>query len=85
VKRHFDADTDEMKRHFQAKADDVKRHFDASADALRGDIRAIADSVIALSDRLDRTAMEIRKEMRSGFAETQAMIKSLTRRSTLSS
>jgi hypothetical protein len=75
VKRLFDANADEMKRHADAKADEVKRHFDATAEALRGDIRAIARLVIVLADRLDRTASDIREEMRSGFAETQAMIK----------
>jgi hypothetical protein len=75
IKSHFDAKADDMKRHADAKADEVKRHFDATAEALRGDIRVIADSVVAVADRLDRTAMDIREEMRSGFAETQAMIK----------
>ena len=38
-------------------------------------IQLIAEGVLHLDQKLDRTAEEIRNEMRHGFSETQAMIK----------
>jgi len=63
-------------RQENAAAHEETRHiFKITADGLRVEIQLVAEAVLHLDEKLDRTADDIRSEMRRGFAETQAMIK----------
>jgi hypothetical protein len=71
TRSHFDVVAEAM-RHENA---DTRGHFDVVAEAMRHEIRLVVESVAQVGERLDRTAADIREEMRRGFADTQAMIK----------
>ncbi len=58
----------------QAHAE-TRRHFDIVTEATRQEIRLVAESVALVDEKLEREATDIRQEMRTGFADTQAMIK----------
>lgn len=63
-------------RHENAVAhEETRRLSNVTAEGLRQEIRLVAESVLQVDNKLDRTAEEIRSEMRHGFTETQAMIK----------
>jgi hypothetical protein len=52
------------------------RHFLALAEeGFRSQVQLIAEKVVGVAEELHRESAEIRQEMRTGFAETQAMIK----------
>jgi hypothetical protein len=55
--------------------EETRRLSNVTAEGLRQEIRLVAESVLKVDEKLDRTAEEIRSEMRHGFSETQAMIK----------
>jgi uncharacterized protein YceH (UPF0502 family) len=68
--------TDEdLRRLFEGAMADMRRHFDLTGERLETRIDLVAEGVVRLDQRLDRTATEHRDEMRRGFADTQAMIK----------
>ena len=68
--------TDEdLRRLFDGAVTEMRRHFDVTAERLEKRIDLVAESVVRLDQKLDRTAADIRDEMRRGFADTQAMIK----------
>lgn len=54
---------------------ETRRHFDVLAEAVKHEIRLVAEGLDATNERLSREAADIRMEMRTGFAETQAMFK----------
>ncbi len=58
-----------------AAHEETRRLSNVTAEGLRQEIRLVGESVLQIDKKLDRTAQEIRAEMRQGFAETQAMIK----------
>ncbi|MEA2488856.1 MAG: hypothetical protein QOH21_648 [Acidobacteriota bacterium] len=60
----FDVSVEEMRRHFEVTAEDVKHQ-----------VRLVAENVLMVDEKLVREASDIRDEMRTGFANTQAMIK----------
>jgi hypothetical protein len=53
----------------------MRRHFDVTAESFKHQVQLIAEQVSLVDERLIREAGDIRKEMRAGFGETQAMIK----------
>lgn len=68
--------TDEnLRRLFEGAVGEMRRHFDVTAERLEKRIDLVAESVVRLDQKLDRTAADFRDEMRRGFADTQAMIK----------
>lgn len=68
--------TDEdLRRLFEGAVAEMRRHFDVTAERLEKRIDSVAEGVVQLDQKLDRTASDIRDEMRRGFADTQAMIK----------
>ncbi|HEX7705677.1 MAG TPA: hypothetical protein VF701_04375 [Thermoanaerobaculia bacterium] len=67
LKRLFDV----MRQENAAAQEQTRRHF----DALRTEIRTVADAVAALGEKVERGSVDIREEMRRGFAETQAMFR----------
>lgn len=54
---------------------ETRRHFDVVTEATRQEIRLVVEAIALVDEKLDREATEIRQEMRTGFTETQAMIK----------
>src|SRR5437870_4632250 len=66
---------DELRRLFETTASDMRRHFDVTAERLEKRIDLVGEAVVRVDQKLDRTATDIRDEMRRGFADTQAMIK----------
>jgi hypothetical protein len=68
--------TDEdLRRLFEGAVSEMRRHFDVSTEDVKREVRIVAEGLTRLDQKLDRTAVDIRGEMRSGFADTQAMIK----------
>ena len=63
-------------RHENAQAHaETRRYFDIVTEATRHEIRLVAEAVALVDEKLEREATDIRQEMRTGFADTQAMIK----------
>lgn len=54
---------------------DTRRHFEVLTEGTRKDIQLVAESVVLLSDKLDRTATRLDEKIDRTAAETQAMIK----------
>jgi hypothetical protein len=48
-----------------------RRHFDISTEAVKHEVRIVAEGPTRLDQKLDRTAADVREEMRRGFADTQ--------------
>ena len=53
------------------EAEEIKRHFDVVSEGLRSEIRQVAEGVISVSEKIDRSHAELRSEMN----EVKAMIK----------
>ncbi|HYK06078.1 MAG TPA: hypothetical protein VE974_30325 [Thermoanaerobaculia bacterium] len=66
---------EELKRLLEANAAETRRHFDVATERIEGRFEALTETVMHIDQKIDRTADEIRNEMRRGFADTQAMIK----------
>ena len=58
-----------------AAHEETRRLSNVTAEALRREIQIVAEGVTRVDEKIDRTAEDIRSEMRHGFTETQAMIK----------
>ena len=71
LKRIFE----EMRQKDDAAHAETRRHFDVTAESIRNDVKLLAEKVTHIDEKLDRTAADIRDEMRRGFSETQAMIR----------
>jgi hypothetical protein len=54
---------------------ETRHQFEIVTEATKHEIRLVAESVAVVNEKLDRTAADIREEMRLGFDETQAMIR----------
>ncbi len=52
-----------------------RKQFEAVSERLEAKIDGLSEGLVNLNQMLDRTAEDIRSEMRTGFADTQAMIK----------
>lgn len=75
LKRLLDANAVETRHHFDDVAATMRRHFEVAAEGLENKIQLVAEAVARVDEKLDRTAADIREEMRRGLGETQAMIK----------
>ena len=64
-----------MREENSAAHADTRRHFEVLTEATRNDIQLVAESVVILSDKLDRTATNLDAKIDRTAAETQAMIK----------
>jgi uncharacterized protein YceH (UPF0502 family) len=71
LKRLFES----MRQENAAAHAETRRHFDVVTKGTRNDIRLVAESVVLLSDKLDRTATSLDGKIDRTAAETQAMIK----------
>jgi thioesterase domain-containing protein len=72
----------ETRRILREETADGRRHTEVLIEATRHDLQLVAEAVSILDEKLDRTAADIRTEMRNGFGETHTMIKGLDRRIT---
>jgi hypothetical protein len=77
--RHIEADFAGIRRHYIETAEGLRRHFDVAMEKPRHEIRLLQERVVPLDQNLDRRMSEIRAEMRAGFAETWAVLKSFQR------
>jgi hypothetical protein len=78
LKHLFDAMRQELAANRQENAQshaETRRHFDIVTEGTRQEIRLVVEAVALVDEKLEREASDIRQEMRTGFAETQAMIK----------
>lgn len=67
--------TDEnLQRLFEGAVTELRRHFDVSTEDVKREVRIVAEGLTRVEQNLDRTAADIRDEIRRGFADTQAMI-----------
>jgi hypothetical protein len=53
---------------------ETRRHFEIVAERLNKRVDFAVEGIAAVDQKLDRNAADIREEMRSGFADTQALI-----------
>ena len=53
---------------FEGAVGEIRRHFDVSTEEVKREVRIVAEGVVRLDQKLDRTAADIRDEMRRGFA-----------------
>ncbi len=53
---------------------DTRRHFEVLTEGSRKDIQLVAESVLLLREKLDRTASSLDEKIERTAAETQAMI-----------
>lgn len=65
----------ETRRDSREVAAENRRLFEITTEGLRHEIRLVAEKVMLVDEKLDRESADIRREMRIGFADTQAMIK----------
>jgi uncharacterized protein (DUF3084 family) len=65
----------EVRREAGETAIQTRHYFDVAVEAFRDQVQLVAEKVVALGEELHRETADIRLEMRTGFAETQAMIK----------
>ncbi|HXA16132.1 MAG TPA: hypothetical protein VN380_04030 [Thermoanaerobaculia bacterium] len=73
--RHIEADFAGIRRHYVETAEGLRRHFDVAMEKPRHEIRLLQERVVSLNQRVDRMSFE----MRAGFAETWALLKSFQR------
>ena len=71
---------DDLKALFERAVGDIRRHFDVTTERFDGRIDLLAESILQVDRKIERTTSEIRDEMRLGFADTHALIKWLDRR-----
>ena len=76
---HIDATFTGMDRHLEAGFAEIRRHFEETAEGLRRHFDLLEERVVSLDQNLDCSMSEIRAEMRDGFAETWAVLKSFQR------
>jgi len=72
TRRHGETIAVETRRHSETIATETRRHFEVVAERIEKKVEAVAEAVIHLDQKLERETADIRAEMRSGFAETQA-------------
>ncbi len=80
---HLDATAAETTRDIDATFTEMfeglRRHFDVAMEKVSHKLDLLEESLVSLDQNLDRTMSEMRAEMRSGFAETWAVLKSFQR------
>ena len=54
---------------------ETRRHFDSTIDRLQSKFDLLGDGLKNIDEKLDREAVDIRAEMRQGFADTHALIR----------
>ena len=61
----------ELKEQFEG----VKRHMDVVAERMGKRFDLLAEGLSLLDEKADRNLTEVREEMKTGFAETHALIR----------
>jgi len=69
--RHIEAGFDEIRQHFEG----LRRHFDVAMEKISHKIDLLEERVVSLNQRVDLRSLE----MRAGFDETWAILKSSQR------
>ncbi|HUP44401.1 MAG TPA: hypothetical protein VM779_02705, partial [Thermoanaerobaculia bacterium] len=64
-----------IRQEFAAAHAETRRHIDVRVERLHNEIGLVAESVVVLSEKLDREIAGVRADMREGFAETHALIR----------
>jgi len=62
---------DDLRRLFESHSAEIRRHFDVSTEQVKHEVRLVAEGLGRVDERLDRTANDIRDEMRRGFGDTR--------------
>jgi hypothetical protein len=65
----------ETRTQLHAHIDEAKRQLGGEIDALKPRFDLLADGIQNLDQKIDREAADIRNEMRTGFANTEALIR----------
>jgi hypothetical protein len=70
------AETRQMFEETTTRITAENRHqLELALEGFRGQVELIAEKVVGVTEELHRESADIRREIRAGFAETQAMIK----------
>lgn len=77
MRGHFDATAGGIREYFDASVGEIRRHFDVTAERLDVRVDWVVEALSLVDHKVDRNAMEIREEMRQGFADLRAVIKFL--------
>ncbi|HXH38374.1 MAG TPA: hypothetical protein VNN08_07080 [Thermoanaerobaculia bacterium] len=75
LKRQFEATRQQLEETANRLSAENRQYFEIATEAFKGQVHLIAEKVLGVSEELRREAADIRLEMRTGFADTQAMIK----------
>lgn len=75
AKQHTDARFEESKRHTDTRFEELKRHTQVLYESTRDDIRQIAEGYVALSERMDRSELEMKTMMTEGFGRLELLIR----------
>jgi uncharacterized membrane-anchored protein YhcB (DUF1043 family) len=72
-----DAQFRQVRDEITAAKTEMKLHFDSTAERFESKFELLSEGIQNVDQRLGREAADIRSEMRQGFADTQALIRSL--------
>ncbi len=74
LKRLSDAVRQQLEETANRPSAENRHYFEVATEAFRGQVQLIAERIIGVTEELRRETADIRLEMRTGFADTQAMI-----------
>ena len=69
------AEIRELHRHFESATAEIRRHFDVTTEELKRRDELLAEAIAHLDEKIDRKVAALTDEMRTGFAETHALIR----------
>jgi hypothetical protein len=72
---YIDGNTADVRGYIDARTSDLHLHFDTAAERIEGKVGLLAEGLAHLDQKLDRTAADLRREMREGFDDTHALIR----------
>lgn len=75
LKRLSDAVRQQLEETANRLSAENRHFFGVATKAFKGQVQLIAERIIGVTEELRRETADIRLEMRTGFADTQAMIK----------
>ena len=79
TRRQFEATVNRISAENQETVNRIsaenRQYFEVATEALQHQIGLVAEKVVGVTEELHREAADIRVEMRTGFADTQAMIR----------
>jgi hypothetical protein len=82
MRRHLDTVAEQLRQHVDAMEERTRRrmrrtrrHFDVVAEHLVGEIRLVAEGVVGLGERLDRTEHALRRDIVRSHEDRSALLR----------